>query len=208
MENSAKIMIAIAFLALIFGIIVAIPFLTGYASLPEILNRDGNSQVNPSTATTAPPTSNPNPTQKSTSATPSLNPDPTPTPTPTSTSISEITTTELTFGETVSDSITTTVNSNRYSVVLPQTGRLTLTVARDKDLGPGYLSIKLLDSDGVQIGGKDSHYLGGMMVNFNYNYVLTLDLDASTYYIEVANANMQVYSRTGVYYVQVDFTPF
>jgi len=203
----------------IIGIALTILFgLYGNNLINEGSPSSGNSQTKPpATATT--------PTQESTITAPSHssgnsnddidnenNPISTPTPTPTITPspAPETPPIELTFGESVSGSLITTTNSIKYTVVLPSPGRLTLSVARDRDLGPLYLSIRLFDSNGVRIGGKDNQYLGGAMVSFNYDYVLTLDLEASTYDIEIAkqSGSVTIGPTTGVFYLRVDFVPF
>jgi hypothetical protein len=148
------------------------------------------------------PTDNPD---KNT-ATPTAPPNSTPTPTPQPTATP---TTELTFGETVSGYITTTTTSNMYSVVLTQAGRLTLNLARDSE-GPFYLSIKMLDTDGVKIVEENNKYLGGMMVSFNFPYSKSVPLESGTYYIEISkpNTTVTVGPTGGVYYLNVDVSYF
>jgi len=142
----------------IIGFIVAIigVSITVVIFLPEFFPDNSNSQTDPS-ATAIMPT----PTQP-------------PKPSPI----------ELPIGTPVSGSITNTTTLNKYAFVVPQTGTLALSISRDIIFGPTYLSIMLFDSAGVLIEGSDSQYLG--MQNMPIAHASILDLEAGTYFIEIA----------------------
>jgi hypothetical protein len=184
-----------------------------------------NSQANPTATSTvtAPPTATPKPTQQLTSPTPnpSPNPDnnsgggnssannsdgtnkPTPTPTPTPTHPPEKPTIELTPGTTVTGAITATNDSNRYKIVLTEAGRLMLTIPYN-DNAPDTLSIRYFDSNNVQIK-SESKSLYRPIGNFDSGtYYGRIDLDAGTYYIEIAKFSIY----TGGYEMSVDFATY
>lgn len=166
----------------------------------DTLPSETNDSVSPSTAMSR-STPTPAPTSANT-LTGSSGSNPTSihtsTPTPAPTQPPEKSTTELSFGETVSGAITATTNSNTYRVVLTQAGRLTLTLPYVAN-GVAYLHIKWSDSNGAQI----RHDSQGFSASYS-RYSQYVDLEAGTYYIEIAKFN----SHTGVYELSVAFVEF
>ncbi|MCL1977613.1 MAG: hypothetical protein FWG55_05900 [Candidatus Bathyarchaeota archaeon] len=211
-------------IALIAAIITIYVFITGNVSLDEVYTSSSSSQTNPTATVTAMSTATPNPTQQSTSATPSPNssssnggngdgdsststststsaPTPTPTSTPTPT-------TELSFGEPVSGSITPAIRLNRYSVVLPQAGRLTINVAKGGPIAPSYLQMRLMNSNDEQLEVVRDVFHGGVKASDT-----KVDLEAGTYYIQLEeyvflyNTGSPSLSN-GAYTLTVKFVPF
>ena len=87
----------------------------------------------------------------------------------------------ITSGQTVTGFISYQDANDFYKVVLTQASRVTLTIPYDAD-GPSYLLINWLDADGGQIR-TNSHYFSPY-VPMAYNHYE--DLEAGTYYIEIA----------------------
>jgi hypothetical protein len=188
-------------------------FNIGSTVINNIFQGGDNSQTNPPAAATVPPTA-PNPTQQSTTTAPNSNtnddsggstPTSTPTPTPTSTPAP---TTKLSFGEPVSGTITPDIRSNRYSIVVPQAGRLTLNVTKGSPIAPSYLEMRLMNSNDETIKFNQNVFSTG-----NKQSTTNIDLEAGAYYIQLKEHSLPAYAASpslsnGAYILTVTFVPF
>jgi len=97
-------------------------------------------------------------------------------------------------GQTVKGFISYQDNNDFYKIVLTQTGRLTVGVTREGNMGLSSFTIRWIDSNGVQIRST-TH-------TSSSNYNAYMDLGAGTYYIEIAKYN----GNTGVYNLNVSIS--
>jgi|GEM_PF-5859224 len=126
----------------------------------------------------------PEPSQQPTSTSTSPQPSPQPTATPAI---------ALSFGTPVSSSITAQTASHRYSVVLTQTGRLTISITRDSSIGVSSVTVRLIEaSSGVQI-------MSDYTSTTSTSYSKSVDLEAGTYYVEIVKRS----SYTGAYNLNI-----
>ncbi|MDR0492163.1 MAG: pre-peptidase C-terminal domain-containing protein [Nitrososphaerota archaeon] len=100
----------------------------------------------------------------------------------------------ITSGQTVRGLISYQDATDFYKIVLPQAGRVTLEVTRDSTIGPSHLTIRWLDSAGAQIKTANP--------NLASKYGVYTDLEAGTYYFEIAKYN----GNTGVYNLGVSIS--
>ena len=101
---------------------------------------------------------------------------------------------QIEFGTTYSGIITDTNSSDLYTVVLTESGRLSVSVTSENDIGARNVDLYLLDSSGVTI--ENARY------GTSLPYSKSMDLEADTYHIRIDKYS----NNTGTYYLLAEFT--